>query len=53
MIKAWVCIGGSILGCPTIALCTLFNTNFYVAMTGLALEYLFAESWGAPAIAML
>ena len=53
MAKAYVCIYGSILGCPTIALCTLYNTNFYAAMAGLALEYLFAESWGAPNIAML
>ena len=67
MAKAWVCIGGSLLGVPTMALCCFSNvrdlknepghlTNgpyFYLAMAGLALEYLTAESWGAPAIAML
>lgn len=66
MAKAWVCIGGSLLGVPTMAMCCFSNvmsdptsakpTNgayFYTAMGGLALEYLVAECWGAPAIAML
>ena len=66
MVKAWVCIGGSILGVPTMAMCCFSNVKtphgedwhhyqkyFYIAMSGLALEYLVAESWGAPAIAML
>jgi sugar phosphate permease len=66
MVKAWVCIGGSLLGVPTMAICCFSNVKtpaggdyrqyeayFYIAMAGLALEYLVAESWGAPAIAML
>jgi MFS family permease len=56
--KAHVCVWGSLLGVPTMALCCFSNSynsagSFYLAMLGLALEYLTAESWGAPAIAML
>ncbi|CDW78847.1 permeases of the major facilitator superfamily [Stylonychia lemnae] len=53
MIKAWVCIAGSILGCPTIAVCTLYQKNFGVSMFFLFLEYLFAECWTSSAITML
>ena len=53
MIKSYVCIGGSLLGIPTILLCCLSQKNFGLAMTGLALEYLFAESWIGPAITMV
>jgi predicted MFS family arabinose efflux permease len=53
MSKAYVCIGGSLLGIPTILLCTLSNDNFYLAMFGLALEYFFAECWIGPAITMV
>lgn len=53
MTKAWVCIGGSLLGVPTIMMCCLSQSNFYVAITGLALEYFVAESWIGPAITMV
>lgn len=53
MTKAYVCIGGSLLGVPTILLCCLSNTNFSLALTGLALEYFVAESWIGPAITMV
>jgi MFS family permease len=54
MTKAWVCIGGSFLGIPTILMCCYFsNENFPLAITGLALEYLVAESWIGPAITMV
>jgi hypothetical protein len=58
MAKAYVCIVGSLLGVPTMALCCFSNVHntgsyFYLCMTGLAFEYLAAECWGAPAIAML
>lgn len=53
MSKAYVCIGGSLLGIPTIIMCTLSHNNFYVAIAGLALEYFFAESWIGPAITMV
>lgn len=53
MTKAYVCIGGSLLGVPTILLCCLSNKNFPLALTGLALEYLVAESWIGPAITMV
>lgn len=53
MSKAWVCIIGTGLGIPTICLCTLVQTNFWVSMFGLALEYLAAECWIGPAITMI
>jgi MFS family permease len=53
MSKAYVCIAGSLLGVPTIIMCTLSKGNFYVAIAGLALEYFFAESWIGPAITMV
>lgn len=53
MTKAYVCMGGSLLGIPTILMTTLSNKNFYVAITGIALEYFFAESWIGPAITMV
>ncbi len=53
MSKAWVCIIGSLLGVPTMAMCILVQNNFAVSMLGIALEYLTAECWSAPAITML
>lgn len=41
------------LGCPTIALCTLINNNFAVSIVALFFEYLTAECWSSPAITML
>lgn len=44
---------GSLLGCPTIAICLLIQNNFAVSIIGLFFEYLFAECWSSPAITML
>jgi MFS family permease len=52
-IKAIVCIIGSGLGLPTIAMATLIQNNFALSMVGLFLEYLVAECWSSPAITML
>lgn len=65
MTKAYVCMYflilfiifiyrvGTILGCPTIALCTLLQNSFSLSISFLFLEYLFAESWSSPEITMI
>lgn len=55
MSKAYVCIIGTALGIPTILMCTLSQgeNQFYIAIIGLALEYLTAECWIGPAITMV
>jgi hypothetical protein len=53
MSKSYICILGSLLGCPTIAMCCLTTNSFYLSIAGLFLEYLFAECWSAPAIGMI
>lgn len=53
MSKAYVCIIGSLLGVPTIAVCLLYQKSFAVSITFLFLEYLTAECWNAPAITMI
>lgn len=53
MAKANVCIAAGVLGIPTIALCTLYQENFYFSIGMLGAEYLVAESWGSPAITMI
>eukprot|EP00347_Sterkiella_histriomuscorum_P013234 403365495 len=52
-IKALVCIFAGVLGCPTIAVCLLYQHNFWVSITFLFLEYVVAECWTSPAITML
>ena len=51
--KAYICIVGSFLGVPTIAVCTLYQKSFGVSITFLFFEYLVAECWNSPAITML
>ena len=51
--KAYVCILSALLGIPTIALCTLVQSNFWFSLSMLGLEYLFAESWLGPSITMV
>lgn len=53
MSKAMVCFIGTALGIPTILLCVLVQSNFWLSMTGLALEYLVAECWIGPTITMI
>lgn len=51
--KAYVCILGSLLGVPTIAICTLCQNSFGLSMAFLFFEYLTAECWNSPAITMI
>ena len=53
MTKAYVCIFAGLAGIPTSYFCLWFQNNFWFSITFLALEYLFAESWFSPAIAMV
>ena len=51
--KAYICIFSGIAGMPTLALCTLVQSNFWLSIVMIALEYLVAENWIAPAMAMI
>jgi len=53
MTKAYVCLFAGIAGIPTAAICLLVNNNFWISITFLGLEYLVAECWFAPAIAIV
>ena len=57
MTKAYICIFSGIFGSVFFALTTLIQMNstggFAFAISMLALEYLTAENWIAPAITML
>lgn len=51
--KAYVCMFAGIMGLPTIAGCTLIQSNFWISLVSLGLEYLCAECWVGPAITMV
>lgn len=53
MTKSLICMIGSLLGLPAIAMCTLVTNNFYVSLFFMALKYLVAECWMSPAITMM
>lgn len=53
MIKAYVCIYAGVVGIPTSIFCLLFQNSFWFSIVFLALEYLNAECWFSPAIAMV
>jgi len=53
MTKAYVCIFCGVMGIPTIMMALLSQGNFWVSISALALEYLFAEGWVGPAITMI
>ena len=51
--KANVCMASSILAAPFITLCFVVSNNFWVSLTMLGFNYMFAEAWVSPAITML
>jgi MFS family permease len=53
MTKSLICMIGSLLGLPAIAMCTLVTNNFYVSLFFMAVKYLVAECWMSPAITMM
>lgn len=53
MMKAYICIFSALIAAPAMALCLLKQDNFIISVVTLGLNYLFAESWGSPAITML
>jgi MFS family permease len=53
MTKSIICMIGSLLGLPAIAMCTLVTNNFYVSLFFMAVKYLVAECWMSPAITMM
>lgn len=53
MTKTYVCILGAVLGIPTIIMCTMIQTNFWLSIAMLAIEFLLAEGWIGPTISMI
>jgi sugar phosphate permease len=53
MTKAYVCMIGSVLAIPAIAMCVLNTNNFYLSLFFMAIKYLLAECWMSPAITMM
>lgn len=53
MTKAYVCMVGSVLAIPAIAMCVLNTGNFYFSLFFMAIKYLLAECWMSPAITMM
>jgi len=53
MTKSLICMIGSLLGLPAIAICTLNTNNFYLSLFFMAVKYLVAECWMSPAITMM
>ena len=53
MTKAWICIGTTLISIPCCMLIYLVQSNFWVSMTGLFIEYLLSTGWGQPAIGIL
>ena len=53
MAKSYICILSSVLAAPPMALCCIIQDKFYLSISMLGLNYLFAEAWGSPAITML
>jgi hypothetical protein len=53
MTKAWICIGTTLISIPCCLLIYLVQSNFYVSMSGVFIEYLLSTCWGQPAIGIL
>ena len=53
MSKAYICIFAGAAGIPMMMGCTLLQSNFYLSIGFLAMEYLVAECWVSPAITMV
>lgn len=53
MMKAYICIFSGLISAPALAVCFLKQDDFTVSVICLGINYLFAESWGSPAITML
>ena len=53
MTKAWVCVIGNIIAMPLFLISVLTTDNFYLAMTMVALKYIFGEMWKSPNLTMM
>ena len=53
MTKAYICIFTTMISIPCCCMIYLCNTNFWISMTGLFIEYLLCTGWGQPAIGIL
>lgn len=53
MTKAYICIVTTMISIPCCCMIYLCNSNFWVSMTGIFIEYLLSTGWGQPAIGIL
>jgi len=53
MTKAYICMGTTMISIPCCAMIYLCNTNYWVSITGLFIEYVLTTGWSQPAIGML
>lgn len=53
MTKSYICIASSLLASPAIAAAFLLQDDFWVSISLLGVNYLFAEATGSPSITML
>lgn len=53
MTKAYICIVTTMVSIPCCLMIYLCQSNFWVSMSGLFIEYLLSTGWGQPAIGIL
>lgn len=53
MTKAYICIVTTLISIPCCCMIYLVQSNFWISMTGLFIEYLLSTGWGQPAIGIL
>jgi len=53
MTKAYICIVTTMISIPCCMMIYLVQSNFWISMTGLFIEYLLSTGWGQPAIGIL
>jgi nitrate/nitrite transporter NarK len=53
MTKAYICMFSSLISAPALFICFEKQDDFYLSMSMLGVNYIFAEAWGSPAITML
>ena len=53
MTKAYICIITTMISIPCCCMIYLVQSNFWISMTGLFIEYLLSTGWGQPAIGIL
>ena len=53
MMKAWICMGGSVLAWPFFLASVLITNNFWLSIFFTALRYLVGEPFKSPSVTMI